>query len=195
MRLCCRKATETTITTPWLIDFYCYGNSPHCSSLQHSHHFLLLRAIPSTPVQLHPGWQSVRQSQLNLDSQWFACLQVAGSVSRWSFTAALAQAAPGRLLTGRLMYLCGTTPAAQQLINSKQLHQEISALTNCLPCSTRTSAQRFQNTDFSQFDDRLLERFFLSMGTGKLAMNLLLSFGLKPSVSLKKHKPGYHKQS
>lgn len=50
-------------------------------------------------------------------------------------------------------------------------------LTNCLPWSTHTSAQRFQNTDFSQSGDRLLERFLLSLGTEKLAMNLLLSFG------------------
>lgn len=171
MRLCCRKATEKTITTPWLIDFYCDGNSSHRSSLQHSHHFLLLRAIPSTPVQFHPGWQCVRQPQLTPSGSPVSRSQdlSAGGASR--------QRWHGQPLAG-----CAQedwcTPTAQQLISSKQLHQGISVPDNLPPRSTHTSAQPFQNTDFSQCGDRLLERFLLGLATGMLAMNLLPSIAL-----------------
>lgn len=80
----------------------------HTDLHSNSHHFLLLRAVPSTPVQFHTVCTS-----FPADSQCFACLQVAGSVSRWSFTAVLAWAAPGRLLTARLMHSHST--AAHQL--------------------------------------------------------------------------------
>lgn len=120
MRLCCRKTTEKTIATPWLIDFYCDGNSLHGSSLQQSHHFLLPRATPSTPVQWHPGWQCVRHSQLipnGLPVSRSQDLSVGGaSRQRWH----------GQHLAGSSQEdWC--TPTAQQLISSKQLHQEITA--------------------------------------------------------------------
>jgi len=68
-------------------------NSLHRSSLRHSQRSLLLRAVPSTPVQSQPGWRFVHQSKLNLFLRLSALLQLPGSGRRWCSTAALAQAA------------------------------------------------------------------------------------------------------
>lgn len=118
MRLCCRKATEKTIASPWFIDFCCDGNSSHRPSLHQS------PLPPASGYPLHTCAITPRLAgctSIPADSQWFACLQVAGSVSRWSFR----QRWHGQHLAGSSQGdWC--TPTAQQLISSKQLHLEIS---------------------------------------------------------------------
>lgn len=115
---------------------------------------LLLRAIPSTPVQLHPGRQFVHQSEPNLVSQLFAFLQLPGSVSRWCFVAARVEAARRQASHMKINALVWDLPCSrchtQQSSSStpKSSIKKSMPLTNHLPHSTHTSAQPFQNTDF-----------------------------------------------
>lgn len=68
--------------------------------------------------------------------------------------------------------------AAEQLINSKQLHKEINAPDKPPPTQHTRLSSAFPEYRFSQLGVRLLERFLLGTGTGEIATNVQLSLGL-----------------
>lgn len=138
------------ITAPSLIDSYPCVNSLHTSSLHHTQHSLLVQAIPSTPVQLQLGWQFVHQSRtLFRNRSHFSSSQglSAGGASRQRWGRQQASRMKINALAWDLpCALCRTQQSSSSTPNSS-IKKSV-PLTNRLPHSRRTSAWRFQNTDF-----------------------------------------------